>query len=117
MTEDQNDQKNDGPTGEPTPETAPAGVPETTSQAAIPLPAVTPSASEQPTPLPQQPHTPPIGVAHETPPASSTPPQGTYAMGALAGNPMLGAPQASSFGTPPPTNPGAPMRPAPPAPA
>jgi S1-C subfamily serine protease len=117
MTEDQNDQTNDGPTGEPNPETAPAGVPETTSQAAIPLPAVTPSASEQPTPLAQQPDTPPIGVAQETPPPSSTPPQGTYAMGALAGNPMLGAPQASSFGTPPPTNPGAPMWPAPPAPA
>ena len=118
MTEDQNDPTNDGPTGEPNPETAPAGVPDTTSQVAIPLPAVTPSASEQPTPLPQQPDTPPTGVApDQTPPASSTPPQGTYAMGALAGNPMLGAPQASSFGTPPPTNPGAPMWPAPPAPA
>ena len=38
-------------------------------------------------------------------------------MGALAGNPMLGAAPASSFGPPPPTNPGAPMWPAPPAPA
>ena len=59
-----------------------------------------------------------MGVAPDpTPPASSTPPQGTYAMGALAGNPMLGAAPASSFGTPPPTNPGAPTWPAPPAPA
>jgi S1-C subfamily serine protease len=117
MTEDQNDQTNEGPMGEPNTETAPAGMPETTSQAAIPLPAVTPSPSEQPLPLPQQPDTPPMGVAPEpTPPASSTPPQGTYAMGALAGNPMLGAAPASSFGTPPPTNPGAPTWPAPPAP-
>jgi len=118
MTEDQNDQTNEGPMSDPNPETAPAEVPETTSQAAIPLPAVTPPASEQPLPLPQQPDTPPMGFAHDpTPPASSTPPQGTYAMGALAGNPMLGATPASSFGTPPPTNPGAPTWPAPPAPA
>ena len=115
MTEDQNDQTNEGPMGDPSPETAPDGAPETTSQAAIPLPAVTPPAWEQPLPLPQQPDTPPMGFAHDpTPPASSTPPQGTYAMGALAGNPMLGAP-ASSFGTPPPTDPGAPTWPAPPA--
>ena len=115
MTEDQNDQTNEGPMGDPSPEAAPDGAPEATSQAAIPLPAVTPPAWEQPLPLPQQPDTPPMGFAHDsTPPASSTPPQGTYAMGALAGNPMLGAP-ASSFGTPPPTDPGAPTWPAPPA--
>ena len=54
-------------------------------------------------------------MAHEpTPPAGSTPPQGTYAMGALAGNPMLGGGPASSFGGPPPTDPGAPMWSAPP---
>jgi len=117
MTEDQNDQANQEPTGDPNPETASAGVPEATSQAAIPLPAVTPSPSEQPLPLPLQPDTPPMGVSHDpTPQAGSTPPQGTYAMGALAGNPMLGAAPASSFGTPPPTNPGATMWPAPPAP-
>ncbi len=75
---------------------------------------MTPSPSERPLPLPQQPDTPPIGVAPDpTPPTSSTPPQGTYAMGALAGNPMLGTAPASSFGTPPPTNPGAPMGPRP----
>ena len=118
MTDDQNDQTNEGPVGDPNTETAAAGMPETTSQAPIPLPAVTPAASEQPLPLPQQPDTPPMGVAHDpTPAAGSTPPQGTYAMGALAGNPMLGAAPASSFGTPPPTNPGAPTWPAPPAPA
>ena len=116
MTEDQNDQTNEGPQGDPNPETAPNAVPETTSQAAIPLPAVTPPAFEQPLPLPQQPDTPPMGFVHDqTPPAGSTPPQGTYAMGALAGNPMLGAAPASSFGTPPPTNPGAPTWSAPPA--
>ena len=49
-------------------------------------------------------------MAHEpAPTAGSTPPQGTYAMGALAGNPMLGGGPASSFGGPPPTDPGAPM--------
>ena len=62
MTEDQNDQTNEGPVDDPSPETAPNGTPETTSQAAIPLPAVTPPASEQPLPLPQQPDTPPMGV-------------------------------------------------------
>jgi S1-C subfamily serine protease len=117
MTEDQNDPTNQGPMGDPNPEAAPSGVPETTSQAAIPLPAVTPPAFEQPLPLPEQPDTPPMGFAHDpTPPAGSTPPQGTYAMGALAGNPMLGAAPASSFGTPPPTNPGAPTWGAPAAP-
>jgi S1-C subfamily serine protease len=118
MTEDQNDQTNEGSKGDPTPETASHAVPETTSQAAIPLPAVTPPSSDQPLPLPQQPDTPPMGFAHDpTPPASSTPPQGTYAMGALAGNPMLGATPASSFGPPPPTNPGAPTWSVAPAPA
>jgi S1-C subfamily serine protease len=118
MTEDQNDQTNEGPKGDPTPETTPNAVPETTSEAAIPLPAVTPPTSEQPLPLPQQPDTPPMGFAHDPmPPAGSTPPQGTYAMGALAGNPMLGAAPASSFGPPPPTNPGAPTWSAAPAPA
>ncbi len=38
-------------------------------------------------------------------------------MGALAGNPMLGEAPTSSFGGPPPTDPGAPMWSAPPAPA
>ena len=65
--------------------------------------------------MPQQPDTPPMGVAQDpTPTAGSTPPQGTYAMGALAGNPMLGAAPGSSFGSPPPTDPGVPMWSAPP---
>jgi S1-C subfamily serine protease len=117
MTEDQNDQTTEGPLSNTDPETAATAVPETTSQAAIPLPASTPPFAEQPPALAQQSQTPPMGMEHDpTPPAGSTPPQGTYAMGALAGNPMLGAAQASSFGGPPPTNPGAPMWPAPPAP-
>ena len=65
MTEDQNDPTNDGPTGEPNPETAPTGVPETTSQVAIPLPAVTPSASEQPRRSPSSP-TPPRRASRPT---------------------------------------------------
>jgi S1-C subfamily serine protease len=97
------------------PDTAPTGVPETTSQAAIPLPAVSPAQAEQQLPLPLHPDTPPTGVAHEPAPTTgTTPPQGTYAMGALAGNPMLGGAPASSLGGPPPTDPGAPMWSAPP---
>jgi S1-C subfamily serine protease len=123
MTEDQNDETTGESVSGSGAETTPTPVPETTGQAAIPMPAVTPPPSE-PLPLPQQPDTPPLGVpqgstpsADSTPPTGSTPPQGTYAMGALAGNPMLGGAPAASFGGPPPTNPGAPMWPAPSAPA
>ena len=110
MTEDQNDQTTEGAVSGPEPEITPSAVPETTIQAAIPMPAVTPSPSEQPLPLPQQPDTPPMGVPQGANASEgSTPPQGTYAMGALAGNPALGAAPGASFGTPPPTDPGAPM--------
>jgi S1-C subfamily serine protease len=119
MTEDQKDNTTEGPASDPNPETPPI---ETTSQAAIPLPAVS-SAWDLPVPPPQPPQTPPLGVPYgatpevgSTPPAGSTPPQGTYAMGALAGNPMLAAPAASSVGGPPPTNPGEPTWTAPQAP-
>ncbi|MFZ0250296.1 MAG: trypsin-like peptidase domain-containing protein [Acidimicrobiales bacterium] len=118
MTEEQNDPTGEGTVGDSAAETPPTAVPETTNQAAIPLPAAFPPATEQSLPLPEQPDTPPMGMAQEqTPPAGSTPPQGTYAMGALAGNPMLGGAPASSFGGPPPTDPGAPMWSAPPPPA
>ncbi len=121
MTEDQNDETTQGPVTDPLPETPPTtATPEVTNQAAVPLPAASPPVPEQPLPLPQQPDTPPRGVAQDaTPATASTPPQGTYAMGALAGNPMLGDPPTASFGGPPPTDPGAPMwsTPAAPAPA
>jgi S1-C subfamily serine protease len=118
MTEDQNDPTAEGPASDPTQETAETAQAETTSQAAIPMPAAFPAAQEPTLPLPQQPDTPPMGVAQDqTPPTSSTPPQGTYAMGALAGNPMLGSGPATSFGDPPPTDPGAPMWSSPPPPA
>lgn len=118
MTEDQNDKATDGPVSGPEPETAPTGAPETTSEAAIALPAVTPAPSEYSLTFPQQPETPPMGTAQDAaPPTASTPPQGTYAMGALAGNPMLGAAPASSFGGPPPTDPGMPAWATPPPPA
>ncbi|MGA2472538.1 MAG: trypsin-like peptidase domain-containing protein [Acidimicrobiales bacterium] len=106
MTEDQNDQTPDQPASSSEPETPPTPVPETTGQA-IALPASTPPA---PAELPQQPDTPPMGL-----PQGSDIPQGTYAMGALAGNPMLGDPTGRPFAGPP-TDPGAPMWPAPPAP-
>ena len=40
MTDEQNDQAAEGPVSDANPDTAPTGVPETTSQAAIPLPAI-----------------------------------------------------------------------------
>jgi hypothetical protein len=117
MTEDQNDPTTGEPVSDPGAETTPTPTPETTGQAAIAMPAATPPPAE-PLPLPQQPDTPPLGVPQgSTPPTGSTPPQGTYAMGALAGNPMLGGAPAASFGGPPPTDPGAPMWPAPQGPA
>ncbi len=123
MTEDQNDNTAEGPASGPEPETAPTSETEHPGQAAIPLPPTSASSWEQPVPLPEQPDTPPMGVPQgTTPPAgstppNSTPPQGTYAMGALAGNPALGQPPGASFGTPPPTDPGAPMWGAPVGPA
>ncbi len=104
-----------------------------TSTEAIAPPAVTPPSAES-LPLPEQPDTPPQGMPHacstppqgvpmpgSTPPQGvpvpgSTPPQGTYAtyaMGALTGNPALGAAPGSS--SDPATDPAAPMWPAPPA--
>jgi S1-C subfamily serine protease len=111
VTEEQNDQnqQNDLPADQPTsssePETAPTAVPETTGHA-IELPATTPP---WPAELPQQPDTPPMGV-----PQGSDIPQGTYAMGALAGNPILGEPTGRPYAGPP-TDPGAPLWPAAPA--
>ena len=106
MTEDQNDHTEptaDQPVTSSEAESAQTPVPETTGQA-IALPATTPPA---PAELPQQPDTPPMGV-----PQGTDFPQGTYAMGALAGNPMLGESTGQPFAGPP-TDPGAPMWPAP----
>ena len=120
MTEEQNDQTNVPASGSEE-ETAQTAVPEATGQA-IPLPestpvptaetpvptaeAAMPTAESQPTAeapqLPEQPDTPPMGL-----PQSSEMPQGSYALGALAGNPMLGDPATPPAG--PPTDPGAPM--------
>ena len=129
MTEDHNDQNDT--TGEPVsgaePETAPTPVPETTAQTptpettaqtpapeatgqAIALPATTPPAPAEPIAVPQQPDTPPMGV-----PQGSGIPQGSYAMGALAGNPMLGEPTGRPYAGPA-TDPNAPMWAAPVAP-
>ena len=106
MTEDHND-KIDETTGQPVsgsgaePETAPTPVPETTGQA-IPMPVTTPPPAD-PVSLPQQPDTPPMGV-----PQGAEVPTGTYALGALAGNPNLGEPAGRPYAGPP-TDPGAPV--------
>ncbi len=108
MTDDQNDQTAGEPVSSNEPETNPTPATENTGQA-IALPAETPAPTAEPLPLPQQPDTPPMGM-----PQGTTPPQGTYAMGALGRNPLLGEAPATSFASPP-TDPGAPMWPAPPA--
>ena len=140
MSEEQNDQ----PTGgEPVSgaESPNAGTPagEETAGGAMPMPAssgpepagasATPAADDTtPTPpetpatvdnadtaessLPQQPDpTPPQGIPQGVPQGAPT---GGYAMGALAGNPMLGTPPPYHYGGPP-TDPNAPFWPAPPA--
>jgi len=102
MTEDQHDQSTSEPVTGTEPETAPIPVPEATGQA-IPLPSTTPPAPAGAAELPQQPDTPPMGV-----PQGAGTPQGTYALGALAGNPMLGEPSDRPYAGPP-TDPGAPV--------
>ncbi len=113
MTEEQNDQTSQPASGSEE-ETAPTPVPEATGQA-VPLPETTPAPTAETQPiadapvptaespeLPEQPDTPPMGL-----PQSSDIPQGSYALGALAGNPMLGDPATPPAGLP--TDPGAPM--------
>ena len=144
MSEDQNDQSTGQPTDGPEQESPPTPVAETTGEAiALPGPAPTPTA--EPVIMPAQPDTQPqgvpqgvpLGMAHtmdnasdpvtapqsvpEEAPATtgSTPPQGTYAMGALAGNPALDepVPVAATSGDAggsggyngPPTDPNAPI--------
>jgi S1-C subfamily serine protease len=133
MTEDQNDQ----PTGQQPVNDAESAHPATPAgeetAGAIPMPAAstaepidtaaTPVDDPAPTPPqtpanvgaaatspPQQPDTPPQGVPQNVPGA----PTGGYALGALAGNPMLGTPPPYHYGGPP-TDPNAPFWPAPPA--
>ncbi len=92
--------------------------------APIALPATTPEHSPEPpaapgpvsaeapgasaAPIPVEPTTPPMGVPEgaPTPPrgtAPGTPAQGSYAMGALAGNPALGAAPGAPASPPPPS--------------
>ena len=120
MTEDQdhNDPTAGPPPSSPEPDAARGPAAETAGPA-IPLPATTPPpAPGAPSQWPGgEPVTPPQGLTPEaggTP--ENTPPQGTYALGALAGNPMLGQAPQTPFG-PHDTDPGAPFWPAPPAPA
>ena len=134
MTEEQNDQSTgrEPVSGAESPDAAtPAGE---ESAGAIPVPAPStpepaaateaPAADTAPTPLqtpasagasdttpPQQPITPPQGVPQNVPPGA---PIGGYAMGALAGNPLLGTPPPYHYGGPP-TDPNAPLWPSAPA--
>ncbi len=119
MTEDQdhNDPTAGPPASGPEPDAAQGPAAETTGPA-IPLPATTPPpVSDAPSQWPgSEPVTPPQGLTPETGSnPESTPPQGTYALGALAGNPMLGQAPQTPLG-PHDTDPGAPFWPAPPAP-
>jgi S1-C subfamily serine protease len=144
MTEDHNDQSTEQPAGGPGQETPASPMAETADEA-IALPAATPPPPAEPLTLPVQPQTPthgvpqgvPLGMAHtmdhqpdpDTAPqgvpdeapatTGSTPAAGTYAMGALAGNPALeervsdplttgGAGGFGGFGGPP-TDPNAPI--------
>jgi S1-C subfamily serine protease len=90
-----------------------SGVAEPTDDTAPTPPQVPVMADVADNPLPQPPVTPPQGVPQGTP-------TGGYAMGALAGNPMLGTPPPYHYGGPPnqyggpPTDPNAPFWPAPP---
>jgi S1-C subfamily serine protease len=148
MTEDHNDQPTDQPAGGPGQE-APASPMAETAGEAIALPAATPPSPAESLTHPVQAQTPthgvpqgvPLGMAHTMEPqpdpvtgpqrlsdeapatTDSTPPQGTYAMGALAGNPALderagassgGGAGAGAYGGHggfggPPTDPNAPM--------
>jgi S1-C subfamily serine protease len=135
MTEDQNDESTgqeplsgtgsespatpapDGDTAGATPvppesatEQADATVPAAADTAPTPPAGAAPAGASE-TSLPQQPDTPPQGVPQDVPPEAPT---GGYAMGALAGNPMLGTPPPYHYGGPP-TDPNAPFWPAPPA--
>ena len=93
-----------------TPEPAEATAPAADDTA--PTPPETPATVGAPdTSIPQQPDTPPQGVPQNVPTGTPT---GGYAMGALAGNPMLGTPPPYHYGGPP-TDPNAPFWPASPA--
>jgi S1-C subfamily serine protease len=93
-----------------TPKSAEATAPAADDTAPTPTEApATVGASD--TSPPQQPDTPPQGVPQNIP---SGAPTGGYAMGALAGNPMLGTPPPNYYGGPP-TDPNAPFWPASPA--
>jgi S1-C subfamily serine protease len=116
MTEDQdhNDQTPGPPVDGAEPETAQGPAAETAGQA-IPLPTSTPPPAAGS--LPQSPDAEPVDMPQTVTPQEgiipeSTPPQGTYALGALAGNPVLGQAPQGSFG-PHDTDPGAPVWPAP----
>jgi S1-C subfamily serine protease len=89
-----------------TPEQAEATVPPAADTAPTPSEATAPVGAADAAP-PAQPDTPPQGIPQG-------PPTGGYAMGALAGNPMLGTPPPHYYGGPP-TDPNAPFWPAPPA--
>ncbi|HEX4161927.1 MAG TPA: trypsin-like peptidase domain-containing protein [Acidimicrobiales bacterium] len=131
MTEEQNDQ----PTGqEPVTGAEPATSATPVDQgaeSAIPMPAAaTPEQADATTPpavdtapTPTQTGSPgPADAADTSLPQEPTPPQGVpqgaptggYAMGALAGNPLLGTPPPYPYGGPP-TDPNAPVWPAAPA--
>lgn len=140
MTEEQNEQSTgqepvsgaDSPSAAtPSGEAAPGAIPMPAASTPDPATDVAPGADTEQTPVeaavaadasdtaqPDQPDTPPLGVPQNVPPGGPT---GGYAMGALAGNPLLGTPPPYHYGGAPnyyggpPTDPNAPFWPAPPA--
>jgi S1-C subfamily serine protease len=126
MTEEEKDETTGGPVESSETDAAPIARPETTppppAQADLPeQPPAQPQPDTPPMGEPVQPTTPPLGVPQgAADEAESHAPTGSYAMGALAGNPMLGAPAPGApshgYGAGPNADPATPGWPAPPTP-
>jgi len=104
MTDQEFDQPGEtGAAEQDTPPIPTAGVP--TAGAAIPLPPVgAPIPVQLPESAPNATYETPSGASPTTDPTSIPPaglPYGSYALGALAGNPQLGSPSESGYGGPP----------------
>jgi S1-C subfamily serine protease len=111
MNDDGFDQPSEGAESPRSHDTPPFPISGVVPGAGIPLPPVGAPAAEPTAAEPVAPHEVPLPPTAPVAPAGqpTTPPSGTpygsYALGALAGNPQLGAPSGPGYGGPP-TNPG-----------